>query len=48
MDAQGTKIPVELHRKRGTSLARLTDIWLSTWGEEVEEEIGGLLPWRDL
>ena len=34
MDANGSKIPVKVHLQRGASLSRLTDMWLSTWGEE--------------
>ena len=34
MDSEGVKVPVQLHLERGASLSRLTDMWLSTWGEE--------------
>ena len=31
-DPKRSKIPVHDHLKRGASLARLTNMWLSTWG----------------
>ena len=36
LDAKGSKIPVTDHLQRGACLSRLTDMWLSTWGEEEE------------
>ena len=36
MDSLGYKISTTLHLQRGGSLSRLTDMWLSTWGEEEE------------
>ena len=35
-DAKKIKIPIKEHLKRGATLARLTDAWLSTWGVETE------------
>ena len=35
-DATKTRVPVREHLKRGVALSRLTDTWLSTWGNEVE------------
>ena len=34
MDSRGAKVSVDVHLQRGASLSRLTDMWLSTWGEE--------------
>ena len=36
LDAKGSKIPVTDHLQRSACLSRLTDMWLSTWGEEEE------------
>ena len=33
LDSKGSKIPVKDHLKRGASLSRLVDMWLSTWGD---------------
>ena len=33
LDPKGSKIPVEDHMKRGASLSRLVDMWMSTWGD---------------
>ena len=48
MDAKGFKLQVEVHRKRGASLSKLTDMWLSTWGEEEDEDNMGWFLWCDL
>ena len=37
LDSKGLHVSDQIHLQRGASLARLTDMWLSTWGEE---EIG--------
>ena len=34
LDSEGLNVPVQIHLQRGASLSRLTDMWLSTWGEE--------------
>ena len=34
LDSEGLHLPVQVHLQRGASLSRLTDMWLSTWGEE--------------
>ena len=38
LDSKGVKLPVQVHLQRGASLSRLTDMWLSTWGEEEESD----------
>ena len=41
-DPKRCKIPVQDHLKRGASLARLTDVWLSTWGAEEESWVSAV------
>ena len=38
MDSKGVKLSVQVHLQRGASLSRLTDMWLSTWGAEEEND----------
>ena len=38
MDCVGGEVPDHVHLQRGASLSRLTDIWLSTWGEEENDD----------
>ena len=33
-DPRRSRVPVQEHLKRGASLSRLTDVWLSTWGND--------------
>ena len=35
-DPKRSRIPVQDHLKKGSSLATLTDVWLSTWGADDE------------
>ena len=35
-DANKSRVPVREHLMRGAALSRLTEIWLSSWGNEVE------------
>ena len=35
-DPRRSKIPVKEHLERGGCLARLVEMWLSTWGEETD------------
>ena len=37
LDSKSCRVPIKDHLKRGASLSRLTDMWLSTWGEEEED-----------
>ena len=38
-DPKWAKISVKDHLKRGASLARLVDMWLSTWGHETDRDM---------
>ena len=37
LDKNGFKIDLALHLKRGACLRELTDAWLETWDEPVED-----------
>ena len=34
MDPRGCRVSIKDHLKRGASLSRLIDFWLSTWGDD--------------
>ena len=36
LDSKRSRIPVKDHLKRGASLSRLVNMWLDTWGDEME------------
>ena len=38
-DAQGADVSTRTHLERGAALSKLTDMWLSTWGDEMEENV---------